>query len=254
MIFFFSGVGNSKWMAEQIAASLNEQLVFIPDANISQQVYELKTGERLGFVFPTYGWGVPTFIESFIEHLDISNVEYLWMVTTCGDDTGMTYEIFCRDVEKRGWHCDAAWAVQMPESYICLPGFDVDSSRKEQRKYVQAKERVLAISEALKVRKTGVHDTIPGILKWAKSYIVRPFFNRFLISPKPFKANKRCIGCGKCANVCPFHNVTLDGNKRPRWGKVCVLCLRCYHSCPEHALHWGGMTKNKGQYLCHIDD
>ena len=179
---------------------------------------------------------------------------YCYMVTTCGDDTGMTYEIFCRDVEKRGWHCDAAWAVQMPESYICLPGFDVDSPTKEARKYQNACQRVDSIIEALKTKQTGISDTIPGILKWAKSHIIRPFFNRFLISPKPFKADKRCIGCGKCANVCPYHNISLDKTQHPQWGTDCVLCLRCYHSCPEHALHWGKMTKKKGQYLCHIDN
>ena len=32
MIFYFSGCGNSKHVAETIAAGLNDTLVFIPDA------------------------------------------------------------------------------------------------------------------------------------------------------------------------------------------------------------------------------
>lgn len=250
MIFYFSGVGNSRWVAQQIAEALNEELAFIPDVVAEGKSYCLQEGEGLGFVFPTYGWGVPTFVEHFIEQLQIKNVSYLWMVTTCGDDTGMTYEIFCKDVQRRGWNCAAAWAVQMPESYICLPGFDVDSPQKEKRKYEQTQPRLQTIIISLKERQTGIHDTIPGPFKWAKSHIIRPFFNRFLITPKPFKSTDACIGCGKCAQVCPYHNIHMKDNQ-PKWGRDCVLCLRCYHSCPEHALHWGNMTKKKGQYLYH---
>lgn len=252
MIFYFSGVGNSRWVAQQIAKALDEQLIFIPEANISERSYELLEGERLGFIFPTYAWGVPTFVERFIQHLNVQNVGYLWMVTTCGDDTGMTYEIFCKAVEQRGWKCDAAWAVQMPESYICLPGFDVDTPEKEKRKYEQAKGRITDIIQALQEKRTGIADTLPGSFKWAKSHIIRPFFNRFLITSHPFHADKRCIGCGHCAWVCPYHNIKMTEGKRPQWGTDCVLCLRCYHSCPEHALHWGRMTQKKGQYLCRL--
>lgn len=266
MIFYFSGVGNSRWVAEQLARQLGERLVFIPEARVSETTYELSEGERLGFVFPTYAWGVPSFVEAFIRHLQVKNVGYVYMVTTCGDDTGQTYEIFCHAVGQRGWRCAAAWAVQMPESYICLPGFDVDSPEKERRKHDQARERIAHIVAALQARATGIADTLPGRLAWVKSHIVRPFFNRFLISPRPFKATDACIGCGRCEQVCPYHNIQMKqnpsssrslpsgeglGGARPEWGSDCVLCLRCYHSCPVHALHWGAMTKNKGQYLYH---
>ena len=261
MIFYFSGVGNSRWVAEQIAKALGDQLVYIPEADIASTTYELGEGERLGFIFPTYGWGVPTFIEAFIRHLNIKNVGYLYMVTTCGDDTGQTYEIFCHDVRQRGWTCASAWAVQMPESYICLPGFDVDRPEKEQRKLQLAHDSVESIIASLRAYETGIADTIPGPLKWAKSHIIRPFFNRFLISPRPFKTTDACIGCGRCEQACPYHNIKMSSSLpageerrkvRPEWGSDCVLCLRCYHTCPVHALHWGPMTKNKGQYLCKL--
>ena len=36
MIFYFSGVGNSRWVAEQIAEALDDPLVFIPDAILEE--------------------------------------------------------------------------------------------------------------------------------------------------------------------------------------------------------------------------
>ena len=51
MIFYFSGCGNSKHVAETIAAGLNDNLVFIPEAaREGRYEYELAEGERLGFV------------------------------------------------------------------------------------------------------------------------------------------------------------------------------------------------------------
>jgi len=248
MIFYFSGTGNTRWVAEFLANELNDRVHFIPTEVKGSMHYTLKNGERLGFVFPCYGWGVPVFVEKFIEQMEVTNVNYLYFVTTCGDDTGMTAEIFCEDVAKKGWTCNMGRAVRMPESYVCLPGFDVDSKDKEQRKLMAARERVNQIVDDI-IDARGGFDTIPGPLPWAKSHIIRPFFNRFLIDARHFKINENCIGCGKCVEACPYQNVSLNENHRPQWGTVCVQCLRCYHQCPTHAVEWGVFTKKKGQYL-----
>ena len=55
MIFYFSGCGNSRFIAESIAQALNERLVFIPEAERENHFeYTLAEGERVGFVFPIY--------------------------------------------------------------------------------------------------------------------------------------------------------------------------------------------------------
>jgi len=57
MIFFFSGCGNSRFIAESIAQTINEPLVFIPEAERGNRFeYTLAEGERVGFVFPIYSW------------------------------------------------------------------------------------------------------------------------------------------------------------------------------------------------------
>ena len=53
MIFYFSGCGNSKHVAETIAAGLNDTLIFIPEvARENHYDYILAEDESLGFVFP----------------------------------------------------------------------------------------------------------------------------------------------------------------------------------------------------------
>ncbi len=257
MIFYFSGTGNSEWVAQSVAKGTNDRnLQFIP--KVSKFNYKLQNGEPLGFIFPCYAWGVPVFIEKFVRRLQLHNVDYVYFVCTCGDDTGRTGKMFCRLLEEKGWKCSLGYAVQMPESYVNLPGFDVDPKEKEKKKINDAIPRLTQIVKEINARATGVFDTLPGRFTLLKSYVVRPLFNRFYSSPKEFKSTDKCIACGKCQEVCPFHNIIVEetvvsedliGVTLPVWYSRCVGCMRCYHSCPKHAIEWGRFTRNKGQYL-----
>lgn len=248
MIFYFSGTGNSEWAARRLAEGLGEKLLFIPDEMNTPMTYELENGEPLGFVFPCYGWGVPQFIEKFIEQCRISNVSYLYYVCTCGDDTGQTDRIFRKAIATHQWHCHLCYDIKMPEAYISLPGFNTDPKDKEQKKLREAETLMEEIISAVATRKQGEH-LIPGAMAWAKTSIVRPIFNGLFMSPTPFKTNGKCTGCGKCQKTCPMHNISLGKNSNPQWGNNCAGCLRCYHTCPTNAIHYGIFTKGKGQYL-----
>ena len=68
MIFYFSGTGNTKFVAKEIAAGISEELLFIPDL-IRENRYEftLQPGETVGFCFPTHGWQPPRIVREFIK-------------------------------------------------------------------------------------------------------------------------------------------------------------------------------------------
>ena len=103
MIFYFSGTGNSLWVARQLQESLQEPLYKLVDVLSSDQVYALGEEERLGFVFPVYSWGPPEVVLEMISRLRLSREpSFLYFVCTCGDDAGKTAEVFCKAVERRG--------------------------------------------------------------------------------------------------------------------------------------------------------
>jgi flavodoxin len=52
MIFWYSGCGNSRFVAEELANGLNQDLVFIPDAARNGNEYIVANEEVVGFVFP----------------------------------------------------------------------------------------------------------------------------------------------------------------------------------------------------------
>ena len=247
MIFYFSGTGNSRWVAEELANKLRTQLLFIPDVDITQ-TFTLEKNEKLGFVFPCYAWAIPEFIVEFIKKLKVENVSYLYYACTCGDDTGRLKEQFCKVVAEKGWTGDLGYEIKMPESYVCLPFFDVDSKEKEQRKYNVAQQRVNDLVDDLLDSRRGIFNLLQGVLPRTKSTVLKWGFDKWCMTPKRFVANVQCTQCETCVTECPMKNISLM-NGQIHWGDNCVMCLRCYHSCPQHAVEWGKYTRKHGQYL-----
>ena len=135
----------------------------------------------------------------------------------------------------------------MPNTYVLLPGFDVDSPVVADAKLAAAPARISAIARGIRHR-ARVDDVIRGSMPWLKSRIVYPLFRRFMMSPRPFRATDSCTSCGLCARECPMGNITIGSDGRPSWGDDCALCLGCYNRCPSHAVAYGRATAAKGQY------
>lgn len=244
MLFYFSGTGNSAWVARELGNRLRDEVCSIADLLDNR---EIDAGERLGIVFPVYAWGLPSVIRQWLKTVRFSPKPlYVYFVCTCGDDAGKTAALTVRALAEQGLACDAGFSVQMPNTYVCLPGFDVDSEKVSGRKLRDAVERVRQIARYVADRKS-VFDCHEGSIPWIKSFLFRPFFNRFLMSSRLFRATDACVSCGKCVASCPLRNIRLE-NSRPVWGTHCTMCLSCYHHCPAHAVAYGNRTKGKGQY------
>lgn len=247
MIFYFSGLGNSKYIAEQIAEA-GERTFFIPDMEREQRYcHEPGGDERLGFVFPVYAWRAPRLVSAFVEKLQLrQKPAYTFMVATCGDDCAKTETYFRKTLRHIGLTLDAALSVQMPNTYVNLPGMDVDPTELCHRKLNAAETRIQEIRNILHHRQKISQMTVAGMPS-LKSDIIQPIFYKLLVKSSPFHSTDACVSCGICAAHCPLHNIELvDG--RPKWHHDCTTCMSCYHHCPQHAIHFGNATQGKGQY------
>lgn len=92
MIFYFSGTGNSKWIANQLSKEQKEELVFIPDA-LKNRTFEfcLREDEKIGFVFPVYSWAPPAIVLNFIRQLSLKGYkrQYLFLFVPVGMIPGL---------------------------------------------------------------------------------------------------------------------------------------------------------------------
>ena len=271
MIFYFSGTGNSKWAAKTLALETGDTLVSIPEVIKSDCSSTLEKDEHVGFIFPIPGWRVPNIVKEFLTKLpiktlgeDTSHVKhYCFCLVTAGDSIGKAMERFQQQLKSvaagDSLSLKAVCSLIMPESYVGLPGMDVDTKEKELEKKELASKQLKEFSEILKQRPHtdsnqiwGWNQLIRGPIPSFFSGPVGGFFERFLITDKPFHVDsRRCVKCGICANVCPVGDIKGGLGFEPEWlhnGK-CLTCFSCYHHCPHHAIEFGKRTQKKGQYF-----
>lgn len=67
MIFYFSGTGNSRWVAEQLADLTDDQTF---DITAKEEIPDIKNVSQVGFVFPVYAWGTPEVMLEFAKNLE----------------------------------------------------------------------------------------------------------------------------------------------------------------------------------------
>lgn len=250
MIVCFSGNGNTRFVADRLAPLLGDSVVPLRAPLIDDPAPALDPGDsrRIVWAFPVYAWGVPAKVRDFIRRVKIvgDGVTH-YMVATCGDDTGRTTHQWRRLMHDRGFNAASAWSVTMPNTYVCLPGFDVDDPATVSRKLAEAPARIGEIARGIRSGFTG-DDVIPGAMPCLKSSVLRPLFEKLLMSPSHFSSTTDCVGCGLCARACPTANITIADDCRPHWSDNCTLCLACYHTCPHHAVTYTRQTRPKGQY------
>ena len=256
MIFYFSGCGNSKHIAETIAEGLNDTMVFIPEAARNNQYdYTMAEGEALGFVFPIYSWAPPKLVLDFVKKLNIKvgpstgsgTLDYVYFACTCGDNCGLTEKVFRKAVEEKGWSLSACFSVQMPETYIAMAGFKLDTDKNAQLKIDRADDIMLRNIPRL-INRECFSEMVVGSLAWLKTYLVNPSFNRSATDDSKYRVDLKCTGCGTCAKVCPLHNIKMVKDE-PVWLGNCTMCMACYHHCPGNHIQYGKATKGKGQYF-----
>ena len=121
MIYYFSGTGNSKWVAEEIARRTGDEAQSIAGlVKGGPTVVYAGKDARIGVVFPIYAWGAPPIVERFCKSITLAGA-YAFTVCTCGDEAGKAMRR-----PKKIFTYQGAWSVKMPNNYIV--GYDVDSS------------------------------------------------------------------------------------------------------------------------------
>ncbi len=248
MIFYFSATGNSKYAAERIAAAADDRLIYLRDAVRGRCYrYEAARDERVGFVFPTYFWGLPSILNFFVEKLELSGYtdQYIYAVLTCGGSTGGAGDQLAALLEKKGLHLSAQFGIPMVDNYV--PMFKIAPPEEVETRLNAAEEHIEEVIRVIRAKGLGDYNrsrgTAPGIMTAA----LYPLYAHGR-STKPFVVTDHCIGCGLCQEICPCGAILISGGK-PAWIKPqCVRCLGCLHRCPAQAIHWKKPDEDQGRY------
>ena len=248
MIFYFSATGNSKYVAQRVAASTGDTLISLHDA-VRNRCYHYDVGaeERIGFVVPTYYYGLPSILNFFMEKLQLSGYEeqYVYLVLTCESSTGDAAGQMGRLLKKKDITLSAQFAVPMVGNYV--PMGKLEKPEVMEKQLEAAEEYIDEARRAIRSKGFGDYNRCQGAIPAVTTAAAYQLYMRGR-STKPFVVTDECTGCGLCQQVCPCGAITMTDGK-PEWVKPqCVRCLGCLHRCPSQAIHWKKAKENNGRY------
>ncbi|MBQ9556338.1 MAG: EFR1 family ferrodoxin [Muribaculaceae bacterium] len=254
MIFYFSGTGNTRYIAERLAQATGERLVSIAQAMTNgQRDYHLGADERIGICFPVHGWRPPFIVRDFIHKLRLDGYEhqYCYGFATCGDDVGLTFDYLADDLRSVGIRLDSVFSVIMPETYN-FPFIDqIDTTDVAISKIAAACERFERLLPDVLSCTRDVKSINKSRWPCVNSRLLGSFFLKCWVTDSRFTVDTgSCIHCGKCAAICPVGNIKCPEGMTPQWlhNGLCTTCFSCYHQCPAHAIDFDKRTRGKRQY------
>ncbi|MBQ9689877.1 MAG: EFR1 family ferrodoxin [Candidatus Methanomethylophilaceae archaeon] len=239
MIFYFTGTGNSLMAAKAIAED-DEMIVNMADAlRDGNTAFELKDGERMGFIFPVYFYTVSDVVIDFIEAMKIGRPAYVFSVITCGGSIRGAGAYLERVLAKKGYPLDYVTSVLMPDDTVFY--YNIKTAEQSSEVLRKAEEELETICEELdEVMKRPARGFANGLNR---------SMYHLSMSTKKFNVTDDCIHCGQCERICPERAIELREGK-PVWVKSrCIKCTACINRCPVSAIQYGNGTKKRNRYV-----
>ena len=244
MILYFSGTGNSRYVAQRIAVALGDELLSMNDRIKTGDTSPVTSDERLVIVTPTYAWRIPRIVQDWLAGTDFPCGAQTWFVMTCGSEIGNAAQYnraLCQ--EKQLIYMGTAQII-MPENYIAM--FNAPQAEEARQIVARAEPDIDRAISAIKAGQKFA-PTRNNLYDRFMSGPVNPIFYSCFVKAKAFAASDACTGCGQCAKRCPTNNSTIQ-NGKPVWGGDCTHCMACICYCPTEAIEYGKKSLGKPRY------
>lgn len=246
MIIYFTGTGNSKYLARELSKLIDDELV-CANEYIKKGVCPTFTSQRpFVFVGPVYSWRIARIFEDFILKSKFSGegTKSCYFVLNAGNSAGGAKKKLTDLCNKKGFGFKGMCEIVMPENYTTLFTAPSDAIIREQFNLANVTiKKIAKVVEACDFYRS--KDA--GILKNFLTNIVNPIFFKFIVKDKKFEVSDKCISCGLCEKKCPLNDIILVDGK-PTWQGRCTHCMACINYCPVEAINYGKRTVKKKRY------
>ena len=251
MILYFTGTGNSRYVAQRLADACGQEAVCINELIKAGDHSPVRVDGPLVVVTPTYSWRLPRLVRDWLLATSLPGATCIYFVMDCGGNIGNAGAYNRELATQLGLEYRGTAAVVMPENYIAM--FQVPDEA-ESRRIVHAADPVIDQVAALISNDAPLMTNRSTLLGRFLSGPVNEGFYKRYVKPDAFRVDAdRCLCCGLCAEMCPTNCITLDENDHPVWGGGCTHCMACICHCPAEAIEYGDKSVGKRRYLCPQD-
>ena len=247
-IFYFSGTGNTWFIAESLRKGLfirgiDVDCYSIEDSELAKTgAIEQLIAESSHIIigYPIYGSVAPRpmieFIERFPKTYKNTKLSVFSTVALASGDGAIVY----RDtLEDRGYTFHTGMEFKLSNNFN-VPGFPdvlhVGGDQKIYNRNEKARLKAEKMADCIAEDKPKIEgDHFFGHFL---GNVQRRHIDELLLSfnDKLYVETSRCVNCGNCVKICPVHNIGLADNGIEFHGK-CAVCMRCYHFCPAQAIN-----------------
>lgn len=244
VVFYFSGTGNTWWVADRIkkqldAININADTVSIDKVDAKKANWWIKTADLVFFGWPVYGSDLPEPVKKFIDNLlPVEKGKHIHTFCTQAGLSGDGAWLYHKRFEAKGLIIDSAQHFIMPSNLSVWKGplgplKSEAKTAKVMEKCAKQVERYVGRLMMGKTRVMGRRSFLLGTL-------VRGPYRAALSSYKDVIGvdKGRCSKCGLCASLCPSDNISMG--EYPEFKGQCSLCMRCYALCPHSAITYKG--------------
>lgn len=246
MILYFTGTGNSKFVADYLAEKLDDKTVSLNKI--------IKNGEKLNcnsekpyvIVAPIYAWRLPAVVEETITNSQLDGCKNVYCIVTMGENSGNADKYIKKIISDKGMSFTGYIGVAMQNNYLFMEKMPKPrEAAKALNTVIPKLDKIAAAINAGQPLKKDDKTPMAALM----SGVVNMGFNRFMVKKQELKADRDCISCGKCAQLCPVNNIDMSEGK-PSFKGNCCGCLACLHHCPKQAINVKNQTQDKGRYIC----
>ncbi len=252
-IYYFSGTGNSLYVAEELQKRFPEA-VLVPIIGALKIDPIVSSGEIIGLVFPLHAFGLPFPVQEFLKRVDIRSASYIFAIATRGGSPCRVFDDIQKVLRQKGKSLDASFFINMPNNYIPLPSYEPQTQDEIPRQEADLQQIMDRLGDGIAhQRKFFPGDTHQSFFR---SHVLFPFLKwliqktRYFGQERKFYADSQCTGCGICQRVCLAEKIRIE-NGKPVWREDirCLFCFACVNYCPAQAVQIRGtQTPGRGRY------
>jgi len=245
LIVYFSGTGNSKYVAELFSSNMSAACHSIEeDVEFADLIAKSDT---IAFCYPVYMSRVPRVMREFAaRHMNALQGKKIIIFCTQLLLSGDGARAFAALFPKR--HADVIYAAHffMPNNVNNVAILPMPSEKTVKKCMEKAECKIRKVCADInrgKVKKRGFNPV--GRLLGLPQGVFMSATER--MANKTIRMDDDCTKCGVCVKICPTSNLVLEDGKVTH-NHTCTMCYRCINQCPEKAINILFRGKVKKQY------